>query len=109
MATITSAASGLASATTTWVGGIVPVDLDKVIIAAGHVVTLDGTFTWGDDSVTETIPNGAINVSGTLKASRTVNSSLTSRGLILCNYATKALDYGTVADPIPDGITATLI
>lgn len=109
MATITSAASGLASAGSTWTGGIVPVEGDKVIIAAGHVVTLDGTFTWGDDSVTQTIPNAAINVSGTLKASRSVSSSLTCKGLLLCNYATHALDFGTVADPIPNGVTATLL
>ena len=108
MATITSAGSGLASATTTWVGGIVPVEGNKVIIAAGHVVELDGTFTWGDDSVTTTIPNAAVNVSGTLKASRTVNSSLTGKGLILVNY-NGAIDYGTDASPISSSITSTLI
>lgn len=109
MATITSAGSGLASATSTWVGGVVPVEGDKVIIAAGHVVTIDGTFTWGDDNFTATIGTAAVSVSGTLKASRSVNSSLTVKGLLLCNYATKALDYGTDADPIPASITAQLI
>ena len=79
-----------------------------VIIAAGHVITLDGVFTWGDDSVTETIPNAAVNVSGTLRASRLVTSSLTGRGLILINMA-GTLDFGTDASPIPDGITASLI
>ena len=109
MATRTSAQSGLASATTTWVGGVVPVEGDKVIIAAGHTVTLNGTFTWGDDTDSTSIGSSAVNVSGTLKASRTVSSSLTVRGGLLVNYATHGLDFGTTADPIPDGVTATLI
>lgn len=109
MATITSAQSGLASATSTWVGGVVPVEGDKVIIAAGHVVEIDDTYTWGDDNQTATIGTAAISVSGTLKASRMVNSSLTCKGLLLINYATKGLDYGTEASPIPGSVTANLI
>ena len=108
MATITSAGSGLASETSTWVGGVVPVEGDKVIIAAGHTVTIDGTYTWGDDNVTATIGTAAVSVSGTLKASRSVNSNLTVKGLILVDFATHGIDYGTEADPIPDGVTATL-
>lgn len=108
MPTITSAQSGLASAAATWVGGIVPAEGDKVIIAAGHVVEIDGTYTWGDNSVTTTIPNAAINVSGTLKASRSANSSLTCKGLLL-NNVNATIDYGTPTDRIPNGITADLI
>ena len=108
MATITSNASGLWSAAGTWVGGVPPVEGDKVIILAAHTVTVDGTYTAGDNTVVETIGSAAINVYGTLKASRTVSSSLTGKGLIMFDV-NSVLDYGTDADPIPQGVNATLI
>lgn len=43
MATITSTQSGNFNATTTWVGGVVPVDADSFVIAAGHTVTYNVT------------------------------------------------------------------
>lgn len=104
MATINSAATGLWSSTSTWSGGVVPVLGDKVNIASGHIVTLDGTFSAGDDTST------AINIlsGGTLKASRLVNSQLTVRGeLVVSDNGT--FDWGTLADPIPSGVTATVI
>lgn len=74
----------------------------------GHVLTLDGAYSWGDDSVTTTIDTAAVNIKGALFASRTVNSSLTGRGLILVNAAA-TINFGTDASPIPDGIVSQLI
>lgn len=103
MAAITSAQTGLWSATSTWVGGVVPGIADTVTIAATHVVTVNGTYVTGGDVA------GGFILSGTLKASRTVNSSLTVRANINPNTAGGGFDYGTLADPIPQGVTATLI
>lgn len=101
MATFASAQTGNWSATTTWVGGVVPALGDKITIATGHTVTVDTTSAvCGDDTTT------ALTVNGTLKASRTVNSALRVRGDLYVNTGT--IDYGTVADPIPDTVTATL-
>jgi hypothetical protein len=100
MATRSSSANGLASDPSVW-GGAVPVEGDKVNIS--HEVTLDGPYVWGDDSAT------AININsgGTLKASRSVSSTLTCKGTINVNSG-GSLDYGKEADPVPDGVTARI-
>lgn len=106
MATITSFATGFYDVGGTWVGGIVPVEGDKVIVASGHVVTIRDTRIAGDDSTT------AITLTGTLTASRVANSSFTAKGDIQMSALTSAgLDYGrnSTANPIPAGITANLI
>lgn len=110
MALKTSSQSGLASATSTWGGAAIPVEGDQVVIAAGHTVTIDGTYVWGHDVVSSTYGSSAVNVAGTLKASRTVSSSLTFKGSAIFNSATNAtFDYGTIADPIPSSVNATVL
>lgn len=101
MATISSYTTGDWSNTATWSGSVVPVVGDRVNILAGHTVTVDGTYTAGDDTA-----NG-ITISGTLKASRSVSSQLTVRGDLLITSG-GTLDYGTEADPIPAAYTAVI-
>ena len=112
MASIISAQSGLASATTTWVGGVVPAVGDRVLIMSSHVVELDGTYEWGDDSTATIVISGvstkSITVAGTLTHSRTVSSSLACRGhFYLLNTGTH--DIGTAASPILLPVTATIL
>ena len=121
MSNIYSTKTGLASDPTVWSGGVVPVSGDRVLICAGHTVTLNGTFEWGDDLATTIVINAvstaaSIWVAGTLKASRTVSSQLTCNGTIRTAAATTAtLDFGRtligtgVEDPIPYGINFTLV
>lgn len=102
MAAITSAASGLWSATGTWVGGVVPGAADTVTIAKGHTVTVDGAYTVGGDVV------GGLLINGTLKASRSASSTLTLR--TTPTHGTAGVwNWGTEADPIPAGVTATVV
>lgn len=115
MANRYSVASGLASAVGTWDGGVaVPVSGDRVMISAGHTVTLDGNYEWGDDlGTTVIVINGvstdrSIWVAGTLKASRAVNSQLTCLGT-LDVQGSGGLDYGKNADPIPTGVSAKIL
>lgn len=114
MANRYSVATGNASNVATWDGGAtVPVTGDRVMISAGHTVTLDGNFEWGDDASTTIVINGvsttrSIWVVGTLKASRAVNSQLTCNGTLWID-ATGSLDYGKNGDAIPSTVSAKLL
>jgi hypothetical protein len=99
MPAITSAQSGLWSAATTWVGGVVPGEIDTVTVAAGHTVTVDGTRIVGNDATP------GLTINGRLRASRTVNSLLTIKGTV-SNAATGEWDWGVEGDTIPDSVTA---
>lgn len=118
MANRYSVASGLASSPATWDGGVsVPVSGDRVLICAGHTVTLDGAYEWGDDSTASIVINtvtttNSITVEGTLKASRSVSSQLTCNGNILVNSRTGVVgkyDVGTAIDPVPLGTSHKLV
>jgi hypothetical protein len=115
MANRYSVASGLASAPSTWDGGAtVPVSGDRVLISAGHTVTLNGAFEWGDDSAATVVVNGvsttaSIFVVGTLAASQSVSSQLTCNGQIMIVDNGGSYAAGTVASPLPLGINHTLV
>ena len=113
MANIYTLKSGMASDPTVWSGGVVPKASDRVLIMASHIVELDGTYEWGDDSSATITINGvsttkSITVAGTLSHSRTVSSSLACRGhFYLLNTGTH--DIGTAASPILLPVTATIL
>lgn len=102
MPTITSAQSGLHSAASTWVGGVVPGLGDKPIVAANHTITVAGAWATGDDTST------GITINGTLRISRSVSTTLTCRGDLYIAPG-GSFDCGTEADPIPASVTATII
>lgn len=109
MAVITSAQTGNWSATSTWVGGVLPVLGDSVIIAPGHTVTVDGVFSVGDNTAnTGNAAANAVRVRGTLFFSRSVNTRLTVRGNVFIDTGA-TFDMGSAASPIPAGVTAEIV
>lgn len=73
MATITSAQSGNFNSTSTWSGGVVPVDADAFVIAQTHLVTVndDRRVTNGYDNSTvegclKIVSNGQLRMNGNL-------------------------------------------
>lgn len=119
MAICYSAQSGNWSDPTTWVTVPSSGGGDKVIIRPNHVVVYDlsagefgddgnafgsGTTTTAINSVTA---NAIFLSGGTLKASRTTNTSLTARGNI-CVGLSGYLDWGTSTDPLTTNATLTL-
>ena len=112
MAAITSTTSGNWGTGGTWVGGIAPVEGDTVTIASGHTVTVDGTYIVGSDPGSAGLAAVTVAAGGTLKASRSVNSSLQLKGdLVTASSTTATIDWGrrSTTDRIPAGVTATLI
>lgn len=81
-ATITSAASGNWSNTTTWVGGIVPTAADNVTIVAGHTVTVTASTNITNLNLSTTTSKLVINSDQTLLVSGTfANAGTTTNGV----------------------------
>lgn len=99
MATITSAASGLWSATGTWVGGVVPVNADSVIIAISHDVEFDVDQSGFAAGITLTI-------TGTLHASTTAGAYVLKLQANMTGAGT--LRAGTSGTPYPTTCTFTI-
>lgn len=87
-AQITSAATGNWSLPATWVGGVLPGPNDDVVIADGHIVTLDGNYTIKN----LTVGGGT---SGTFQTGRTAEYKLTVTGNILCNAGSSFKPQGS--------------
>lgn len=77
-ATITSTRSGNWNATNTWVGGVVPVAGDDVVIANGHTVTATAAAAARSLTVNGTTSNTGVSINGT-------NSLTVSRDVTLNN------------------------
>ena len=119
MAICYSAQSGNWSDPTTWITVPTSGGGDKIIIRPNHVIIYDladGEF--GDDgnvfssgttaTQLQTVTANAIFLSGgTLKASRTTNTSLTARGTV-CIGLSGNLDWGTSTDPLTTNAILTL-
>jgi hypothetical protein len=102
MATRTSAATGLFSAGTTWVGGVAPVDTDAFVIADTHIVTFDM-----DQSAWAGCAASTINAGGTLIASTTAGAYVLKMNADLTNNGT--IQAGTsIAVPYPATCTFTI-
>lgn len=95
MATITSAGSGLWSNGAVWVGGVVPVDNDTVLIASGHVVEFDVD--------TSGFANGiaGITITGTLSLTRTPGTYYMKLKAATTIGGAGTFDTGSLASPIP--------
>jgi len=118
MATINTNGSGggNSSMNTTYAGLVHPAINDTVVVEDDDILLLDEDFECGDGVyVSDSSPyspssNFRLWLKGTLKASRTVDSSLAVKGMIGADVGSgweSTLDFGTEADPIPADINFT--
>ncbi len=96
--TVSSTGSGDWSNPSTWEGGVVPQSGARVLIEAGHTVTIDSEIA---DAVR------TVRVDGTIRFSTTQNSSL--KVDTMCVMGGGTYEMGTELNPVPEGITAKLI
>jgi hypothetical protein len=87
-APITSAQTGSWSATSTWVGGVVPTCSNAVVIANGHIVTVNSDSFAAN--VLVKLGGTLVNTLGTLKVGCTNNDA------VFANYGTNTVSGGKV-------------
>ncbi len=91
-------ASGAWSSPSTWSNGVVPASGARVLIPIGVKVTVDRVIT---------ARLATVRVDGTLSFSTTANSELRVDTIVVTNVG--RYEMGTVAAPIPAGITSRLL
>ncbi len=117
---LSSLKSGNWSDRSIWSGGKIPGQGDAVRIDSGHVVVYDvnsdaeirtlhirGTLTFSRAKHTR-LDVGMIIISGSSHIDFNANCSQHHSGQIWSNAPRPALEVGTLDDPIPEGITATI-
>lgn len=107
MATITSAGSGNWHDGATWVGGVKPGLTDDVVIASGHVVTINGDTEFGSSPSNQT--TWVLDIVGTLKWADAPGADWTFliKGNTRIQY-TGHFQIGSDANPIPSNRKATV-
>lgn len=98
MATINSnsVGGGKASVASSWAGGLVPTNIDDVVILAGDTITLDSTVEYK-----------SLTSYGILSVDRSVATSIKTYGNML--FYAGAVDFGSEADPIMHEFPLTII
>lgn len=101
-AIITSTQTGNWNATSTWVGGVVPVATDNVVISAGHVVDISNNTTCTDLTINGTINfttnSRTLTVSGNLTMSGTSSINGTNATRILNVTGSYTVSSGATSD-----------
>jgi hypothetical protein len=110
MAAISSTSSGGNwSATSTWVGGVVPTVSDSVTIVAGATVTVDGNYSVGAETVgTGAGTDGGLVILGTLNFNVAASRTLTMRGTLTVG-ATGFLDISNAGARIADSVKIDIV
>ena len=80
MATIVSAQSGNFSSTSTWSGGVVPVDGDRFDITSGHTVTLDSSMSVPTNGYADSYVYGILQSQASASSTLRMNGQLFIKG-----------------------------